>query len=114
VARRGDTVWSLSPSGVPEYPFASLQQAWRLPSGNTVINNWFIESLNGRPEDRPGNLQAIEVTPAKQVVWVLRSWSEPANWGRRPQSSSWTHLRLPKIFISAPFTERVVWIASIP
>jgi hypothetical protein len=81
VARRGDTVWSLSPSDVPEYPFASLQQAWRLPNGNTVINNWFIESMKGAPEDRPGNVQAIEVTTAKQVVWVLRSWTEPANLG---------------------------------
>jgi hypothetical protein len=81
VARRGDSVWNFSPSDVPDYPFASLQQAWRLPNGNTVINNWFIESMNGRAEDRPGNVQAIEVTPAKQVVWVLRSWTEPANLG---------------------------------
>jgi hypothetical protein len=26
-------------------------------------------------------LQAIEVTPTKQVVWALASWTEPANLG---------------------------------
>jgi hypothetical protein len=25
--------------------------------------------------------QAIEVTPAKQVVWTLRSWTPPADLG---------------------------------
>jgi hypothetical protein len=28
-----------------------------------------------------GTLQAIEVTPAKQVVWALASWAEPAKLG---------------------------------
>jgi hypothetical protein len=80
VTRRGDTVWSFSPSDVPEYPFASLQQAWRLPNGNTVINNW-VNEWNKSPGNEPGTMQAIEVTPAKQVVWVLQSWNPPANLG---------------------------------
>jgi outer membrane protein assembly factor BamB len=35
VTRRGDSVWSWSPADAPGYKFSSLQQAWRLPNGNT-------------------------------------------------------------------------------
>ena len=79
VTRRGDTVWSFSPStDAPAYKFDNLQQAWRLPDGNTVINNW-VNQWNAVPT--PNSLQAIEVTPEKKVVWVLRSWAPPANLG---------------------------------
>ena len=80
VTRRGDTAWSWSPSDAPAYKFASLQQAWRLPNGNTVINNW-VNEWSTAPEEMAGTLQAIEVTPAKQVVWALASWTEPAKLG---------------------------------
>jgi hypothetical protein len=80
VTRRGDSVWSFSPSEVPGYPFASLQEAWRLPNGNTVINNW-VNEWNQPAENRIGTIQAIEVTPAKQVVWALQSWNPPASLG---------------------------------
>jgi hypothetical protein len=80
VTRRGDSVWSLNPSDVG-YPFASLQQAWRLPNGNTVINNWVNEWQKTSAVNGPGTIQAIEVTPAKQVVWALRSWDDPAELG---------------------------------
>ncbi|MGD0629456.1 MAG: hypothetical protein ABR987_08890 [Terracidiphilus sp.] len=80
VTRRGDTVWSWTPADAPGYTFASLQQAWRLPNGNTVINNW-VNEWNVTPKDMAGTLQAIEVTPAKQVVWALDSWTEPARLG---------------------------------
>jgi hypothetical protein len=80
VTRRGDTVWSWSPADAPECKFGSLQQAWRLANGNTVINSWLNE-WNMDPKDMVGTLQAIEVTPAKQVVWKLASWTEPANLG---------------------------------
>jgi outer membrane protein assembly factor BamB len=80
VTRRGDAVWSFSPSDVPGYKFTSLQQAWRLPNGNTVINNWVNEwSKNAAPF--ANTVQAIEVTPAKEVVWALREWTPPANLG---------------------------------
>jgi hypothetical protein len=81
VTRRGDSVWNWSPSDVPAYPFASLQQAWRLPNGNTVINNWVNEWSQNTPDNAPVTIQAIEVNPAKQVVWALRSWDAPANLG---------------------------------
>ena len=80
VTRRGDIPWSFRPSDTPAYPFTSLQQAWRLPNGNTVINNW-INEWSKTPENEPGSVQAIEVTPAKQVVWVLQAWNPPANLG---------------------------------
>jgi len=80
VTRRGDTAWSWTPADAPGYTFSSLQQAWRLPNGNTVINNW-VNEWNTQPEDRVGTLQAIELTPAKQVVWALRAWADPENLG---------------------------------
>ena len=80
VTRRGDTVWSWSKSDTPPYKFANLQNAWRLPNGNTVVNNWLNE-WNMDPKEMVGTVQAIEVTPAKEVVWELSSWSEPAKLG---------------------------------
>ncbi|MEO6815280.1 MAG: hypothetical protein ABI177_01155, partial [Edaphobacter sp.] len=72
-------VWFFSPStDAPAYKFDNLQQAWRLPGGNTVINNW-VNQWNAVPN--PNSLQAIEVTPEKKVVWALRSWEAPANLG---------------------------------
>ncbi len=73
VTRRGDAVWNWVPTDAPGYKFASLQQAWRLPNGNTVINNW-VNEWNKTPGDAPGSVQAIEVAPDKKVVWALREW----------------------------------------
>jgi hypothetical protein len=80
VTRRGDTVWNWSPADAPGYKFASLQQAWRLPNGNTVVNNW-VNAWSTAAKDMEGTVQAIEVTPSRQVVWALASWTEPANLG---------------------------------
>ncbi len=80
VTRRGDAVWSWSPSDAPEYRFGSLQNAWRLPNGNTVINSWQNE-WSTDPKAMAGSIQAIEVNPVKQIVWALSSWIEPANLG---------------------------------
>ncbi|MBB5060433.1 outer membrane protein assembly factor BamB [Granulicella aggregans] len=80
VTQRGDIPWSFRPSDTAAYEFTSLQQAWRLPNGNTVINNW-INEWTKTPENEPGSVQAIELTPAKQVVWVLQSWSPPVDLG---------------------------------
>ena len=80
VTRRGDSVWSWSPADSPDYKFANLQQAWRLPNGNTVINNW-VNEWNTAPEDMVGTLQAIEVTPGKVVKWTLKSWTDPEKLG---------------------------------
>jgi hypothetical protein len=73
-------VWTFSPSEAPAYKFANLQQAWRLPNGNTVVNNW-VNEWNTTAESRTGTLQALEVTPAKEVVWALAAWSPPFSLG---------------------------------
>ncbi|MGB8262085.1 MAG: hypothetical protein WCE75_17130 [Terracidiphilus sp.] len=80
VTRRGDTAWSWSPADAPGLRFNSLQQAWRLANGNTVVNNW-VNEWSTPPAEMAGTLQAIEVTPAKEVVWTLASWDEPARLG---------------------------------
>jgi hypothetical protein len=80
VTRRGDIVWTFSPADVPGYTFANLQQAWRLPNGNTLVNNW-VNEWNKSPVSGPGTVQALELTPAKQVVWALSEWTPPANLG---------------------------------
>jgi hypothetical protein len=80
ITRRGDAVWTFTPSDVPDYRFSTLQQAWRLPNGNTVVTNW-VNEWNTKPEERTGTLQALELTPSKEVVWALASWTPPANLG---------------------------------
>jgi outer membrane lipoprotein-sorting protein len=80
VTRHGDTVWTWSPADAPEYKFAGLQETWRLANGDTVINNWVNEWTNNA-DNAPGSAQAIEVNPAKQIVWALREWTPPNNLG---------------------------------
>jgi outer membrane protein assembly factor BamB len=80
VTRRGDVVWSFQPSETPGYKVDSLQQAWRLPNGNTVINNW-VNEWSTTAESRVGTLQLLEVTPSKTVVWALSSWTSPSSLG---------------------------------
>ena len=80
INRGGNAIWAFSPSDVPDYHFDSLQQAWRLPNGNTVVNNW-VNEWDSTPESRKGTLQALELTPAKKVVWVLNSWTPPLDLG---------------------------------
>ena len=64
---QGNLVWSLKKSEI-NVPGAQLggntQTCERLSSGNTVM---FFHST-------PGNLQAVEVTPTKEVVWALEDW----------------------------------------
>lgn len=67
VNARGQTVWELKPSDLPEaYRFINTQTATRLANGNTVICS---RGGNG------GGPQMVEVTPDKRVVWVLRDWA---------------------------------------
>jgi len=80
LTRQGDVVWEWTPADTPEYPMSNLQLATRLPNGNTLINDWFNQ-WSGEVNPATAEVQAIEVTPSKKVVWTLRSWSEPANLG---------------------------------
>ncbi len=80
VNRAGATVWEWTPADAPNYKFTNLQLAVRLPSGNTIINNWFNQWSDKLDAANPP-VQAIEVTPDKKVVWALRSWAPPADLG---------------------------------
>lgn len=80
VTRRGDTVWSFEPSHFADYRFDNLQQAWRLQNGDTVVNNW-VNEWDIPLEKRTGSIQAVELTPGKEVVWILSSWTSPADLG---------------------------------
>ena len=74
---KGETVWKLTPADLEAqgYIIDKLQAAMRLPNGNTLV------TVNNETAWRPGDtpdlwapVQAIEVTPAKKVVWALRDW----------------------------------------
>jgi len=81
INRQGETVWQWTPADAPEYKFSNTQSATRLPDGNTIINNWF-ERLPGNLDSSNAPVQAIEVTPDKQIVWALRSWTPPSDLGQ--------------------------------
>jgi hypothetical protein len=77
VTPQGETVATLTPNGdSATYPLPSLQQAWRLPNGNTLVNGWFNE-WSGTVNRTNPPVQAVEFTPDKEIVWVLRSWDNP-------------------------------------
>ncbi len=76
----GDIVWQFTQTDAPDYHFWLVQNATRLPNGNTLFNNWFNQ-WDGTPDPANYPLQAVEVTPDKKVVWALRSWTDPAALG---------------------------------
>jgi len=80
INRQHQTVWEWTPAAAPEYRFSHTQTAIRLPNGNTLINNWFA-ALPDSLASSHAPVQAIEVTPAKKIVWALRSWLPPSNLG---------------------------------
>lgn len=80
ITRSGKIVWEYMLDEIPDYKVSSPQLATRLPNGNTLINNWFNQwDSKLDPENAP--VQAIEVTPAKKIVWALHSWAVPVNLG---------------------------------
>jgi len=76
VTHQGETVATFTPADSPDYKLSSLQLAWRLPNGNTLVNSWFNE-WSGQVNRTNPPVQAVEFTPDKNVVWVLRSWENP-------------------------------------
>jgi hypothetical protein len=76
VTHQGAIVATFTPDDAPDYKLTSLQLAWRLPNGNTLVNSWFNE-WNGKVNETNPPVQAVEFTPDKKVVWVLRSWADP-------------------------------------
>jgi hypothetical protein len=70
----GDTVWEFGQKDIPAdmgLQLRNLQTCDRLANGNTVI---FSAAVGVKKEDRPGIIQAVEVTPDKKIVWVLQDW----------------------------------------
>jgi outer membrane protein assembly factor BamB len=76
VTHQGEIVATFTPDDSPDFKLTSLQLAWRLPNGNTLVNSWFNE-WNGQVNETNPPVQAVEFAPDKKVVWVLRSWSDP-------------------------------------
>jgi hypothetical protein len=81
INRQGATVWEWTPADAPGYKFSNTQTATRLPNGNTLINNWF-ERLPDHLDSSTAPVQALEVTPDRQIVWALRSWLPPMDLGQ--------------------------------
>ena len=68
VNRKGETVWSMKPSDLPEpYRYSNAQSATRLANGNTIICS------RGSKAEGP---QLVEVTPDTKVVCVLQDWMD--------------------------------------
>jgi outer membrane protein assembly factor BamB len=76
VDRAGTTGWELTADDLPRHRIDGFQIATRLANGNTMVNNWF-NTWSAAVDYADPPLQALEVTPDKKVVWVLRSWKEP-------------------------------------
>ena len=77
---KGTVVWQLKPEDMPGYQIQGFQIATRLPSGNTLVNNW-VNQWNTTVDKSNPPVQAFEFTPDKTLVWVLRSWDDPADLG---------------------------------
>jgi len=80
VNRKGAVVWEFTAADAPDLEIANMQTATRLKNGNTLITQW-VNEWSGPIDRVKAPVQAIEVTPQKKVVWVLRSWAEPADLG---------------------------------
>jgi len=76
VNAKGEVVWTLNQSDVPQVKLFITQAAERLPNGNTMIANWCPGDVKD-PKDWVGTIQLLEVTADKKVVWALSEWSNP-------------------------------------
>ena len=76
ITRERKTVWQFAKTDAPDYVMNAPQQAWRLPDGNTVVNNWF-NLWGGKVDPANAPVQAVELTPDKKIVWALREWGNP-------------------------------------
>jgi hypothetical protein len=79
---QGETVWEYTrqdaaAAGIRIFVCQGLN---RLANGNTVIANWCANGIKD-PKQWPTSVQFLEVTPEKKLVWALRSWDAPADFG---------------------------------
>ena len=81
---KGETVWKFTRADAEAqgYVIDKSHVASRLPNGNTLL------TVNNETHWKPGMtpdvwapVQAIEISPAKKIVWALRAWSGDTNLG---------------------------------
>lgn len=72
---KGETVWEVTQADLPRIRLYNTQTANRLANGNTLICNWV--GGNNNKDQWPGSVQVFEVTPGKEVVWILSEWNDP-------------------------------------
>jgi len=65
---KGEIVWAIETNTLPGIVLHDVQTASRLANGNTLICNRGGSNKNSFP------VQVVEVTPDKQVVWVLQDY----------------------------------------
>lgn len=80
VNNKGETVWECRPADLPDHEIKNFQLAYRLPNGNTLLNNW-VNPWDGPIDPATAPAQALEITPEKKVVWSLRSWQGTTGLG---------------------------------
>jgi len=74
VNAKGGTVWEFKQADLPaDVVLHNLQTAERLANGDTVV---FSSTGGTKKEERPGIIQALEVTREKKLVWVLQDWKD--------------------------------------
>lgn len=74
IDRRGNVIWEINTKNLG---LNSPQKAVRLKNGNTIITNWFNEWGKTPVDINNPPVQAVEVTPAGEVVWTLSEWNAP-------------------------------------
>lgn len=62
----GKTVWEVKDGDLPGISLKFMTGLQRLPNGNTVMSNWVGHGQFGQAP------HIIEVTPAKEVVWIFQ------------------------------------------
>src|SRR6266404_5138944 len=79
-------IWNLDGPTNTEIHTAQLfgtNSVWYIQNGDPakfIIINWFNQ-WSGEVDPANPPVQAIEVTPNKEIVWALRSWKPPADLG---------------------------------
>lgn len=74
IDRRGNVIWEINTKNLG---LNSPQKAVRLKNGNTIITNWFNDWGKTPVDINNPPVQAVEVTPAGEVVWTLSEWNAP-------------------------------------
>jgi len=113
---KGTVVWQLTPEDMPGLSDSRLPDrhatAERQHAGQQLGES--VEHYGGQAErPRPGD----GVHARQTIVWVLRSWDDPADLGPARRSNCWTSPSQRKTFTSATSGRRAIAIrrpAAVP